>query len=65
MPANPFQVSEYLVDHRRIFSAIAPGIALPPTSLWSDAGDYFDGAGATTDFDIDIEYPFQSSRPGH
>ena len=21
MPANPFQVSEYLVDHRRIFDA--------------------------------------------
>ncbi len=27
------QVSEYFVDHRRIFSAIAPGIALPPTSV--------------------------------
>jgi len=27
------QMSEYLVDHHRIFSAIAPGIALPSTSL--------------------------------
>ena len=27
------QVSEYFVDHRRIFSAIAPGIALPPTYM--------------------------------
>ena len=27
------QVREYLVNHHRIFSAIAPGIALPPTSV--------------------------------
>ena len=45
-PATVNQVSEYLVDHRRVFSAIAPGIALPPTSLWSDAVDYFDETGA-------------------
>jgi hypothetical protein len=38
------QASEYFFDHGRIFSAIVPDMALPPTSLWSNAGDDFDGA---------------------
>jgi hypothetical protein len=37
-------VSKYFPDHLRVFSAIAPGMALPPTSLWSNTGDYFDHA---------------------
>ena len=54
MPTDPIQLSEYLVDHRRVFSAIAPGIALPPTSLWSDAGDDADITTTfATGFDID------------
>jgi hypothetical protein len=34
-----FQVGKNLLNNRWVFSAIAPGIALPPTSLWSNAGD--------------------------
>jgi len=59
------QVSEYFPDHRRIFSAIAPGIALPPTSLWSNAGDYFDRATAfAAGFNINVKHPFQASPHG-
>ncbi len=36
------QVGQDSLDHRWVFSAIAPGIALPPTSLWSNAGDDLD-----------------------
>jgi hypothetical protein len=58
VPAHPFQVSEYLLDHRWVFSAIAPGIALPPTSLWSDAGDDAGITAAfTARFNVEFEYP--------
>jgi len=41
-----------------------PGIALPPTSLWSNTGDYFDGTTTfATGFNIDGKYPFQSPCP--
>ena len=43
-------MSEYLVDHRRVFNA----------------GDYFDCATPfTTRFNADVEYPLQPARPGH
>jgi len=32
-------MSKYFLNNCRIFSAIAPCIALPPTSLWSYAGN--------------------------
>jgi len=38
------KVIQYLFNDRRVLSAIAPGIALPSTSLWSNACDYLDGA---------------------
>ncbi len=60
------QVSEYFFDHGRIFSATAPGIALPPTSLWSNAGDDFDGGAAfSARFNVDVEHPFEPLCPGH
>jgi hypothetical protein len=59
-------VSEYLVDYCRVFSAIAPGMALPPASLQSDAGDDADIITTfATGFDIDIEHAFQSLCPGY
>ena len=36
------EVIQYLLDHLGIFSAIVPDMALPPTSVWSDAGDHFE-----------------------
>jgi len=43
------QVSEYLVDHRRVFNT----------------GDYFDGTTTfATGFNIDVKYALQSLRPG-
>jgi hypothetical protein len=32
-------MGKYFPDHSWVFSAIAPGMALPPTSLWSNAGN--------------------------
>ena len=60
------QVNKYLPDHCRIFSAIAPGMALPPTSLWSNTGNNLDLTTALfTGFDMYIEYTLQSLCPGH
>ena len=48
MPANPFQVGEYLLDHRRVF----------------DAGDDADITAAfTARFNVDVESALQSLRP--
>jgi len=56
---------EYPVDHRRIFSAITPSMALPPTSLWSNAGDYFDRATAfAAGFNVDKVNWCKASREG-
>jgi len=59
------QAIEYLPDHHRVFSAIAPGMALPPTSLWSNTGDdFYRTAAFAAGFNIDIEYSLQSLGPG-
>jgi hypothetical protein len=59
-------VSEYLPDHHRVFSAIAPGMALPPTSLWSNAGnDAHITTAFAAGFNVDVEDAFESLCPGH
>jgi hypothetical protein len=39
MDAFCMQMIKYHPDDQGVFSAIAPGMALPPTSLWSNAGN--------------------------
>ena len=59
-------MSEYLSDDHGVFSAIAPGMALPPTSLWSNAGnDVHITATFIAGFNINIEHPLQPLSPGH
>jgi len=48
-------MGEYFLDHQWVFSAIAPGMALPPTSLWSNTGDDLNVTAAlTTGLNINI-----------
>jgi len=56
----------YLLDDRRVFSAIAPCVALPPASVQSDAGNNpRRPAAMAARFDVDLEDPLQALHPGH
>jgi len=56
---------QYLLDDRRIFSAIAPCVALPPASVQSEAGNNpRRPAAMATRFDVDLEDPLQALRRG-
>jgi hypothetical protein len=59
-------VGKYFPDDDGVFSAIAPGMALPPTSLWSNAGnDAYITTALIASFDINIENTLQSLCPGY
>jgi len=61
-----FEVVQDPLHDRRVLSALASCVALPPASMQSDAGDDFHGAAAlVTGLDVDLEYPFEALGPGY